>query len=117
MTHVEFPGLGLAFDVNPVAFTIGSFEFRWYGILIALGFILAFLYALKICKRYQVNQDHLIDCIIAGLILGIIGARLYYVIFYPGDMYWKDPIKILYINEGGLGIYGGIIGGIAAGYV
>ena len=68
MTHVEFPGLGLAFDVNPVAFTIGSFEFRWYGILIALGFILAFLYALKICKRYQVNQDHLIDCIIAGLI-------------------------------------------------
>ena len=57
MTHVEFPGLGLAFDVNPVAFTIGSFEFRWYGILIALGFILAFLYALKICKRYQVNQD------------------------------------------------------------
>ena len=65
-----------------------------------LGFILAFLYALKICKRYQVNQDHLIDCIIAGLILGIIGARLYYVIFYPGDMYWKDPIKILYINEG-----------------
>ena len=70
MTHVEFPGLGLAFDVNPVAFTIGSFEFRWYGILIALGFILAFLYALKICKRYQVNQDHLIDCIIAGLILG-----------------------------------------------
>ena len=41
MTHVEFPGLGLAFDVNPVAFTIGSFEFRWYGILIALGFILA----------------------------------------------------------------------------
>ena len=117
MTHVEFPGLGLAFDVNPVAFTIGSFEFRWYGILIALGFILAFLYALKICKRYQVNQDHLIDCIIAGLILGIIGARLYYVIFYPGDMYWKDPIKILYINEGGLGIYGGIIGGVVTAIV
>lgn len=117
MTHVEFPGLGLAFDVNPVAFTIGSFEFRWYGILIALGFILAFLYALKICKRYQVNQDHLIDCIIAGLILGIIGARLYYVIFYPGDMYWKDPIKILYINEGGLGIYGGIIGGLLGGII
>ena len=117
MTHVEFPGLGLAFDVNPVAFTIGSFEFRWYGILIALGFILACLYALKICKRYQVNQDHLIDCIIAGLILGIIGARLYYVIFYPGDMYWKDPIKILYINEGGLGIYGGIIGGLLGGII
>mgnify|MGYP000276138205 CR=1 FL=1 len=82
-----------------------------------LGFILAFLYALKICKRYQVNQDHLIDCIIAGLILGIIGARLYYVIFYPGDMYWKDPIKILYINEGGLGIYGGIIGGLLGGII
>lgn len=117
MTHVEFPGLGLAFDVNPVAFTIGSFEFRWYGILIALGFILAFIYALKICKRYEVNQDHLIDCIIAGLVLGIIGARLYYVIFYPGDMYWKDPIKILYINEGGLGIYGGIIGGLLGGII
>lgn len=117
MTHVEFPGLGLAFDVNPVAFTIGDFTFNWYGIIIAVGFILAFIYALKICKRYQVNQDHLIDCIIAGLVLGIIGARLYYVIFYPGDMYWKDPIKILYINEGGLGIYGGIIGGLLGGII
>lgn len=53
MTHVEFPGLGLAFDVNPVAFTIGSFEFRWYGILIALGFILAFLYAAENLQALQ----------------------------------------------------------------
>ena len=76
MTHVEFPGLGFSVDVNPVAFTIGNFVFTWYGILIAIGFLLAFLYGLRLCKRYQVNQDHLIDCVIVGLILGIIGARL-----------------------------------------
>lgn len=117
MTHVEFPGFGFAVDVNPVAFTIGNFEFRWYGILIAIGFVLAFIYGLRCCKRYNVRQDHLVDCVLLGLILGIVGARLYYVIFYPGDTYWNDPIRILYINEGGLGIYGGIIGGLLGGAI
>ena len=93
MYEVQFPGLGLEFEVNPVAFQfgpiqIGPFEFGtvyWYGIIMAVGLILAFLYASLSCKKMRINEDKLINCVIAGVIFGMIGARLYYVIFYPGD--------------------------------
>ena len=115
--HVTFPGLGdwANFTLDPVAFRIGGMEIRWYGILIALGFLLAFLYAMRSAKRFGINLDKLLDAVIVGLVAGIVGARLYYVIFYPGDLYWKDPIQIFYINEGGLAIYGGVIGGLLGG--
>ncbi len=117
MQTVMFPELGLNFNIDPVAFSIGSFSVAWYGIIIAVGFLLGTVYAVKSCKQMNINSDHLFDAIILGLILGIIGARLYYVIFYPGDKYIQNPIEILYIHQGGLGIYGGIIGGLAGGVV
>ncbi len=115
--HITFPGLGdwAAFDINPVAFSIGDFEIRWYGIIIAVGAILALAYALFNCKRFGVNSDKLIDAVIVGFITGIIGARLYYVIFYPDPQYWNNPLSILNIKQGGLAIYGGIIGGLLGG--
>ncbi len=115
MSHVEFPGLGWSFDINSTAFSIGSFEVKWYGLLIAIGFLLAVIYAMFMCKKMNINRSRLLDTIIVGLIAGVIGARLYYVIFYPGDKFIKDPISIFYIHEGGLGIYGGIIGAILVG--
>lgn len=115
--HVTFPGLGdwANFTLDPVAFRIGGMEIRWYGVLIALGFLLAFVYVIRNAKRFGLNSDKLLDAVIVGLIAGIVGARLYYVIFYPGDLYWNDPIQIFYINEGGLAIYGGVIGGLLGG--
>ncbi len=115
MYHVQVPYLGMEFDVNRTAFTIGNFSIEWYGILIALGVLLAFLYAMKSCKKFRIDQDRLIDTVLVGLIGGIIGARLYYVLFYPGDMYINDPMKIFAIRDGGLGIYGGVIGGLLCG--
>ncbi|MDQ5983176.1 MAG: Phosphatidylglycerol--prolipoprotein diacylglyceryl transferase [Eubacteriales bacterium SKADARSKE-1] len=115
--HIEFPAMGLSFEINPVAFKIGGISVYWYGIIIGFGFILAFLYTMKNSKRFDLDQDKLIDVIIIGLITGLIGARLYYVIFYPGDMYVKEPTKILFINQGGIAIYGGIIGAILGGLV
>ena len=103
MSHVEFPGLGWSFDINSTAFSIGSFEIKWYGLLIATGFLLAVIYAMVMCKKMNINRSRLLDTIIVGLIAGVIGARLYYVIFYPGDKFIKDPISIFYIHEGGLG--------------
>ena len=125
MYDVQFPGLGLEFTVNPVAFQfgpiqIGPFTFGtvyWYGIIIAAGLILAFLYASLSCKKMRINEDKLINCVIAGVIFGMIGARLYYVIFYPGDKYINNPLEIFNIHEGGLGIYGGIIAALAAGAI
>lgn len=116
MTHlVQFPNLGISVEINPVALQFGDFKIYWYGILIGIGFLLAILYGFSSCKKMNINKDHLFDAIIAGLIGGIIGARLYYVIFYPGDKYLQNPMEIFNIKEGGLGIYGGIIGGLLCG--
>lgn len=115
-THVvTFPKLGWSFTVNEVAFSIGSFQVRWYGVIIALGFLLALIYASRSCKKMDIDMDRLVDAVLVGLIGSVICARLYYVIFYPGDKYWKDPMEILKIHEGGLAIYGGVIGAVVFG--
>lgn len=115
MYNVQFPGLGINLKIHDVAFSIGSMSIKWYGVIIAVGFLLAFLYAMASCKKFRMDDDKLLDAVIVGIIGGIIGARLYYVLFYTGDQYIKNPISILYIWEGGLGIYGGIIGGLICG--
>ena len=117
MYTVQFPKLGWEFQIDPVAFTIGNLEIRWYGILIAAGFLLAFFYALASCKKMRINEDKLINCVIVGMICGVIGARLYYVIFYPGSDYIENPMAIFDLRKGGLGIYGGIIGGLLGGAI
>ena len=68
MSHVEFPGLGWSFDINSTAFSIGSFEIKWYGLLIATGFLLAVIYAMVMCKKMNINRSRLLDTIIVGLI-------------------------------------------------
>ena len=112
--NVSFPGLGFEFTINPVAFSIGDSPVYWYGIIIASGLLLAVLYAWRSSKRFNVDASKLINCVLVGIITGIIGARLYYC-FFEWDYYGKNPIEILYINEGGLAIYGGIIGALAGG--
>ncbi|WP_050698481.1 prolipoprotein diacylglyceryl transferase [Anaeromassilibacillus senegalensis] len=115
MYNVQFPKLGWEFHVQETAFQIGNAPIAWYGIIIAVGFMLAFLYAMASCKKMRINADKLVNCVLVGMITGIIGARLYYVIFYPGDKYLNNPMEIFNIREGGLGIYGGIIGGLLGG--
>ncbi len=115
--NVKFPGLNLNFKVAPVAFRLGSMPVYWYGIIICIAFALALCYVLANCKRFGINQNAMMDAVIVGLVCGIIGARLYYVIFFPGDVYLRDPVKILHINEGGIAIYGGLIGGILGGLI
>lgn len=112
MYHVTFPGFGFSFNINPTAFTIGGHAFAWYGVIIAVGFLLAFLYAMKSCKRFHMDEDKFVDTVIVGIIGGVIGARLYYVLFDASSQYLQNPISILYLWGGGLGIYGGIIGGL-----
>lgn len=117
MYHVQFPGLGINVTLNPIAFRIGNHPIAWYGIIIATGFLLAFLYAMVSCKRFRIDQDRLVDVVMVGIIFGVIGARLYYVLFDASDQYIQNPISIFYIWNGGLGIYGGIIGGLLFGSI
>ena len=66
MTVVQFPSLGITLEVNPVAFTIGDFSVQWYGVIIAAGFLLAFLYAMVSCRKFNVNKDKLIEIVAAN---------------------------------------------------
>ena len=114
LTIVSFPGLGLEFDVNRVAFEIGSIPVYWYGILIALGFMLAILYTSKRAKQFGVDADRMLDVIMGGAIGGIIGARAYFVLL-RWDYYGQNLDQIINTRSGGMAIYGGIIGGLLVG--
>ncbi len=95
-----------------------GYGIHWYGVLIVVGIILAAAYASRRAREDGENPDHVWNALVVAIILGIIGARLYHVFSEPtGGMvgwsyYRQHPIEILYIWQGGLGMYGVIIGGI-----
>ena len=107
---ISFPNLGITVDPSPVAFTIFGKEIYWYGIIIACGFLLAVLYMIYRAKTFGLTQDDVLDLVLWAVPIGVVCARLYYCVFY-WDLYRDNPISMLYIWEGGLAIYGGIIGG------
>ena len=112
MVTVSFPGLGIGeFSFNKVAFSIGSIEVRWYGIIMVTGIILAFLYAYYRSKHEGISFDDLLDYALITVISGVIGARLYYVIT-SGEKYSFGEIFAIW--NGGIAVYGAIIGGAAA---
>ena len=111
MYHVSFPGLGINnLEINRVAFSIGSFNVYWYGVVIATGLLLAVIYAYVNADRYGVDRNKLFDCVIVGIITAVIGARVYYIAFYSGD--WSTFFDI---RDGGIAIYGAIIGALIGG--
>ena len=119
-TQVFFKGIDHVFNVSSILaeFTLFGHEFtiRWYGAIIAFGFLLAALLGGRIAYSWRMSLDKMVDVLIYGTICGIVGARLYYCIF-EWDYYGQHPMDIFKIWNGGLAIYGGIIGGIIAGYV
>ena len=116
-TVVEFPGLGIEITVNRVAFSIFGVEFYWYGVLIAVGALLAVWYAYRRMDEFGLDWDHTVDAILISTICSIIGSRLYYVIFAERGEF-KTLIDILDIRKGGVAFYGSVIGAfIAAAFV
>ena len=120
-TLVKFPGLGWEFNVPSVLtqFTLFGHEFtiKFYGAIIAFGFLLAVLLGGRLAYKWKMNLDKLLDVLIYGTFGGIIGARAYYVIFDGWDKYKDNLIDIIKIWEGGIAIYGGIIGALIAGFI
>ena len=113
MVTVSFPGLGIGeISFNKVALSLfGTIEVRWYGIIMVTGIILAFLYAYYRSKHEGVSFDDLLDYAIFTVLSGIVGARLYYVIT-SGQKYTFGEIFAIW--NGGIAIYGAIIGGATA---
>lgn len=107
---ISFPTFGIA--VNPPrTLCLGPFCIHFYGLIIAAGLILAVLYAARRCKEFGLKEDDLLDGVLWITPFAIICARIYYVVFSWSD-YAENPISVLYIWEGGLAIYGAVLGAI-----
>lgn len=101
------------FVPNPIAFDLFGLEVRWYGILIAVGMVLGSLLLYKRAHKHSLDPDKMLDLIILGIPLGVIGARLYYVLFnipaYLNSNGNIDLLKVINIRTGGLAVHGGLI--------
>ena len=112
MTNIiSFPKLGLIFNISPVAFTIAGKDIYWYALIILIGFIAGIVIASIGSEKRGLSQDSVLDIAIYGIIAGILGARIYYVLFSL-DEFKDDWLDIFRIWEGGLAIYGGVIGAL-----
>ncbi|MFR4163218.1 MAG: prolipoprotein diacylglyceryl transferase [Paraclostridium sordellii] len=102
--------------MDRVAFTIFGIDVMWYGILMAIGMILGTLIALKEAKRVGIKEDNILDLAIIAIPVGLICARLYYVIF-NWEYYASNPSQVFNFRGGGMAIHGALIGGVLAGYL
>lgn len=102
--------------LDPIAFWVGPFAVRWYGLGYILGILLGGLVILHICKRWKINFsfDALLTVYVSAILGIIIGGRLGYVLFYGGAEYFENPALILAVNNGGMSFHGGAIGMIVA---
>ncbi len=105
---ISFPSLGL--ELNPPrGFSVGAMEIRFYGIIIAVGLLLAVVYGLKRRSQFGLKENDILDGILGIVPFAVICARAYYCIF-AWEEFAANPIRVLYIWEGGLAIYGAVIG-------
>lgn len=115
--EVWFPNLGIKIGhLSRVAVSIFGFDVYWYGLIIGSAIMLAVLLVMHEAKRTGQNPDEYLDFGIYTIIISIVGARLYYVIF-TWDDYKNNLIKIFALREGGLAIYGAVLTGILCGII
>ena len=116
MDKISFPNLGIDFMVNKIAFTIFGIDIAWYAVIITFGIIVAMVLSYRNAKFMKLDTDKFMDSFFYMIIFGIIGARLYYVVF-NFDLYKDDLLSIFNLREGGIAIYGAIIFGAISVYI
>lgn len=110
---LAFPNLGIYLRDVPKTIEIGGFSIAWYGVILAFGMLMGIIVAAYMAKRGGQEPEHYWDVSIYLMIFGIIGARIYYVLFF-WDSYRNNLKEIFNLRGGGLAIYGGVLGGMAA---
>ncbi len=107
--------------LNPIAFSIGNFEVKWYAIILVAGMIAGLIYIILDGKRYKLSSDFAIECWLWCIVLAIIFARFFYVVAHPSTYFpiksWDDFVNLFAIWNGGITILGGILGGILGAYI
>ncbi len=116
LSDIIFPHLGITVKNLPVGISIFGFEIAFYGIIVATAMLVGFFVAEGQAKRFGVDQENVMDFAIIVIILAIIGARAYYVIFH-WDSFKDEPLSVFNLRTGGLAIYGGVIVAIATAFV
>ena len=114
--NISFPNLGIYLDHVGKSISVFGFEIAYYGIIIGLAILIGFLIATSEAKRTRQNPEDYLDMGIIGVIAGIAGARIFYVVF-SWDMYRDNLLDIFNLREGGLAIYGGVIAAVIAVFI
>ena len=109
-SEISFPSLGLTLN-PPRGFDIGPLSIHYYGLIIAIGLVLAVVYCSKRASQFGLDEDTLLDGVLWVTPVAVICARIYYCAF-SWELYADNPISVLYIWEGGIAIYGSVIGAI-----
>ena len=109
--NIAFPNLNLFFNINPIAFSLGKVNVYWYGILITFAIILGLILARRRDGKYGIRYENIEDFVIWAIPISVIFARIYYVVF-SWDSYKGNFVSVFKIWNGGLAIYGGIIGAV-----
>ena len=110
ISPIAFPGLGIEID-PAVGFSVGPLTVNFYGAIIALGLILAVVYAWKRSHQFGIKADDITDAVLYVVPFAVLCARAYYCVF-QWETFADDPISVLYIWQGGLAIYGGVLGAV-----
>lgn len=113
---VKFPDLGISVNIKDIAFKLGSIDIYWYGIIIATAMLLSVVLAILHAKKNNFPEDLVYDILLVSLPSAIIGARLYYVIFNWSE-FKGDLTSVFNTRQGGLAVYGGILGAFLATYI
>jgi phosphatidylglycerol:prolipoprotein diacylglycerol transferase len=101
-------------NIDPILLHLGHFALRWYGLIVVTAASVGIWVALREAKRKGLSEYQFADAIPWVIVGGLIGARLFHVIDHWPDEYAANPLRALYVWEGGLAIWGGVIGGLAA---
>ena len=109
-TNISFPSLGI--DIDPVReFSLGPLSIHMYGLVIVFGLVLAVIYCMRRANQFGLTEDHILDGVLWVTPFAFLCARAYYCAF-RWDLYAANPISVLYIWNGGIAIYGGVLGAV-----
>lgn len=111
MKEITFPNFNLVFNIDSIAINIGGISIYWYAILIVSAFIIGIIFCKNDDGKYSIKFDDILELMIMLIPISVISARIYFVLFKL-NYYIENPIEVFNIRNGGLAIYGGIIGAV-----
>lgn len=104
----------ITLSIDPVLFSIGHFSLRWYGLIVTAALAIGLWVTGREAKRVGLDEEHFSGAVVWVILAALVGARLFHVIDHWPDEFAANPLRVLYIWEGGLAIWGGVLGGLAA---